>query len=649
MSFPIDLSQYKKIAIDPAAKSLTDDELAAVKHNVQLCRDALVFFTAIAAGKGLGGHTGGAFDIVPEVVIVDAMMRHESKPIVPIYFDEAGHRVAIQYLMSVLNGHMEAKELLHYREFDKHLPGHPELGHTPGIGFSSGRLGHMWPYANGVALAHPDQAVVVFGSDGSQMEGNDAEAARIAVSLGINIKILVDANDVTIAGKPSSYLPGFDIGQTLAGHGVPIDTGDPEDLEALHFRIHKCMQKDGPAALINVRRMAVGMGEELEGEPEAHDVISVKAAIAYLEKSGKYQDCIDYLNTVEKGDKQPKYLGSDDKSAKNRSLFGEIVVDILSKMSDEDRKSKVMVIDPDLEGSTGIAAIRKAYPEIYHKTGVMERGAFSAAAGFGMNHNGKQGIFATFSAFQEMILSELTMARLNKSNVLCHFSHSGVDDMADSTCHFGINNLFADNGLPETELDAEPAKHVTPDKTRLYFPGDGHQMKACLEKIFFDEGCRFVYSNRSALPYILTEDGRQFFDPEGGYEFEVGRDDVIREGSAGYVISYGSTLYRALGAVENLRADGLDVGLINKATLNVVDKSTLERVGKTGFCLVAEEWNVTTGLGSRFGTYLLKAGVHVKYNHIGTYREGPGGLWQQMGYQGLDPDGIAKKVKQLAG
>jgi transketolase C-terminal domain/subunit len=221
--------------------------------------------------------------------------------------------------------------------------------------------------------------------------------------------------------------------------------------------------------------------------------------------------------------------------------------------------------------------------------------------------------------------------------------------MADSTCHFGINNLFADNGLPETELDAEPAKHVTPDKTRLYFPGDGHQMKACLEKIFFDEGCRFVYSNRSALPYILTEDGRQFFDPEGGYEFEVGRDDVIREGSAGYVISYGSTLYRALGAVENLRADGLDVVLINKATLNVVDKSTLERVGKTGFCLVAEEWNVTTGLGSRFGTYLLKAGVHVKYNHIGTYREGPGGLWQQMGYQGLDPDGIAKKVKQLAG
>ncbi|MEM7807762.1 MAG: transketolase C-terminal domain-containing protein [Planctomycetota bacterium] len=644
MSFPIDLSSYKKIALDPAASSMTDEQHEAIKHNTQLCRDTLVFFTAIAAAKGLGGHTGGAFDIVPEVMIVDAMMRHDSKPIVPIYFDEAGHRVAIQYLMSVLNGHMEPERLFHYREYNQHLPGHPELGHTPGIGFSSGRLGHMWPYANGVALANPDQAVVVFGSDGSQMEGNDAEAARIAVSLGINIKILVDANDVTIAGKPSSYLQGFDIGQTLAGHGVPIDTGDPEDLEALHFRIHKAMQKDGPAALINVRRMAVGMGEELEGEPHAHDVIPVKHAVSYLEKRGGFEACIDYLNNVTKGDKQPSYPGSSDNQSKNRSLFGSIVVDILGKMSDEERRAKVMVIDPDLEGSTGIAAIRKAYPEIYHKTGVMERGAFSAAAGFGMNHNGKQGIFATFSAFQEMILSELTMARLNKSNVLCHFSHSGVDDMADSTCHFGINNLFADNGLPEAELDGD----VT-DKTRLYFPADGHQMRAMLEKIFFDEGCRFVYSNRSAVPNILGANGREFFDPAGGYTFEVGKDDVIREGTAGYVVSYGSTLYRALGAVEQLRKDGLDVGLINKCTLNVVDPATLDRIGKTGFCLVAEEWNVKTGLGSRFGTDLLRAGAHVKYNHIGTYREGPGGLWQQMGFQGLDPEGIAKKVKQLAG
>lgn len=60
----------------------------------------------------------------------------------------------------------------------------------------------------------------------------------------------------------------------------------------------------------------------------------------------------------------------------------------------------------------------------------MERGNFSAAAGFGFEHD-KFGVFSTFSAFLEMLVSEITMARLNHCNVLCHFSHSGVDEMVN--------------------------------------------------------------------------------------------------------------------------------------------------------------------------------------------------------------------------
>ena len=74
-----------------------------------------------------------------------------------------------------------------------------------------------------------------------------------------------------------------------------------------------------------------------------------------------------------------------------------------------------------------------------------------------------------------MILSELTMARLNYANVLTHFSHSGVDEMADNTwyvhtltkarrplirSHFGINQFFLDNGLDDAY------------ETKLYFPAD---------------------------------------------------------------------------------------------------------------------------------------------------------------------------------
>jgi len=175
-SFPIDLSQLKPLKLDPKRMTLTDEEQATLRHNIQLCRDAIVFFTALAGAKGLSGHTGGAYDTVPEVMIIRAFIAGGA-PIVPTFYDEAGHRVATQYLLSVLNGAMPAEKLLHYREYDQGLPGHPELGITPGVQFSSGRLGHMWAFCNGVAMANPGKSIVLLGSDGSQMEGDNAEAA----------------------------------------------------------------------------------------------------------------------------------------------------------------------------------------------------------------------------------------------------------------------------------------------------------------------------------------------------------------------------------------------------------------------------------------------------------------------------------------
>jgi transketolase N-terminal domain/subunit len=72
-------------------------------------------------------------------------------------------------------------------------------GLTPGVAFSSGRLGHMWPLVNGVALGEKGKVVICLASDGSQQEGDDAEAARLAVAQNLNVKRFVDNNDVTIA------------------------------------------------------------------------------------------------------------------------------------------------------------------------------------------------------------------------------------------------------------------------------------------------------------------------------------------------------------------------------------------------------------------------------------------------------------------
>ena len=208
--------------------------------------------------------------------------------------------------------------------------------------------------------------------------------------------------------------------------------------------------------------------------------------------------------------------------------------------------------------------------------------------------------------------------------------------MADNTCHFGLNNFFADNGLD----DEDPP-------TRLYFPADGGQMTACVKKIFHDPGLRFVFSTRSKVPTLLDESGAELHGE--GYVFEPGKDEVIRDASpdGGFVVSFGETLYRALDAVERLRAEGVDVGLINKSTLNVPDEAMLAKIGASRFVLMAESLNRRTGLGSRFGTWLLQRGFTPKYDHVGTHQEGCGGLWQHMGHQGIDSEQLQGKIRKM--
>ncbi len=631
MSFPIDTSKYKPVAIDPFVGAITPEQKQQLLTNIEVVRDTIIFFTAVAGIKGLGGHTGGAYSIVPEVLIADSFMKGNDK-IYPVYFDEGGHRVAIQYAMAAFNGDMPFEKLLQYRAAGEGLYGHPEVDPELGIKFASGRLGHMWPFVNGVAKANPDKIVFMFGSDGSQMEGNDAEAARLAVAQQLNVKLAIDDNDVTISGHPSDYLPGYDLAKTLEGHGLAVDVGEGEAFDSLFVRMVNAVQLDGPVALINKRPMAPKV-PGVEGTHAGHDVIKKDAAVAYLTERGQ-TDAVAYLDTVEKVGGGAQYRGCTPETASNRVEFGNIVNGILDTMSEEERVARVLVVDSDLEGSTGLKGIRQAHPEVCINGGVQERGNFSAAAGFGFE-KGKQGIFSTFAAFLEMIVSEATMARLNEANAICHFSHAGIDDMADNTCHYGINIFLADSGLPEG------------DKTRLYFAADALQLKQIVETVWNDEGIRYIFTLRSKLPFVCKEDGTKLFD--GDYKFVPGKDEIVREGSAGYVVAYGDMLCRALDAVDRAREAGIDVGLINKPTLNAVDEDMMARLGKAPFVLVAETQNTKTGLGSRFGGWLLERGYAPKYAALGVSKPGAGGLSEHIPFQGLDPDSILAKIKTLAG
>ena len=85
-----------------------------------------------------------------------------------------------------------------------------------------------------MAEANPGKTLFMFGSDGSQQEGDDAEAARYAVARGLNVKLLLDDNNVTIAGHPTEYMAGYDLARTLEGHGLNVLSCDGENLRELY-------------------------------------------------------------------------------------------------------------------------------------------------------------------------------------------------------------------------------------------------------------------------------------------------------------------------------------------------------------------------------------------------------------------------------
>ncbi|KAI9601228.1 hypothetical protein H4Q26_001037 [Puccinia striiformis f. sp. tritici PST-130] len=508
-------------------------------------RDAIVFFTATGAARGVSGHTGGPFDTVPEVCLLLALFASDpdGKKYDHTFWDEAGHRVATQYLVAALEGHLPAEQLMMYREAQSKLPGHPELGLTPGVKFSSGRLGHMWPLVNGVAMANRGKTVFCLGSDGSQQEGNDAEAARLAVAQNLNVKLLIDDNDVTIAGHPSDYMKGYTVSKTLEGHGLKVFHAEGEDIDSLWER-----------ALPG-----------LEGSNHGHDVIPVAKAISYLKDKPYGEAAAKILNSLTPSASPYLYIGSTKEKDACRVQFGKAVNMVLDKLSKEEAKEKVMVIDSDLEGSPDSKPSVKRIPK--------------------------------FSYPLESWNVVISPPQLGSDSRRESGNLHGVDEMCDNTCHFGLNTFFADNGLE----DGYP--------TRLYFPADDYDL----------------FSRRDPRYQNILKEGSQDHYFGGDYEFIPGKDEFIRRGKLGTVICFGEIVHRALDAVDRLREEGFDVGLVNKSTLNVIDEEAIAEYGKQKFVLVVESLNQKTGLGSKMGTWLLERGLTPRYGYLGTNKEGCGG------------------------
>jgi hypothetical protein len=119
--------------------------------------------------------------------------------------------------------------------------------------------------------------------------------------------------------------------------------------------------------VVSKRKMAPGV-PDIEGTAKGHDVIPVKGALSYF-RNRQYPEAtykaIENIYSSMKPTSNPYiHIGSTKEVEANRVVFGDAVNLVLDGLSKEAAAKKVMVIDSDLEGSTGLKVIHQKHPEV---------------------------------------------------------------------------------------------------------------------------------------------------------------------------------------------------------------------------------------------------------------------------------------------
>ena len=117
---------------------------------------------------------------------------------------------------------------------------------------------------------------------------------------------------------------------------------------------------------------------------------------------------------------------------------------------------------------------------------------------------------------------------------------------------------------------------------------DYNQTKAATIAIADHIGPVYLRFGRPKVP--------NFTDPDK--KFEIGKADVILEGSDVTIIATGHLVWKAVEAEAILAEKGISAEVINMHTIKPLDKQAiLDSVNKTGCIVTAEEHQVNGGLG----------------------------------------------------
>ncbi len=259
-----------------------------------------------------------------------------------------------------------------------------------------------------------------------------------------------------------------------------------------------------------------------------------------------------------------------------RDAYGKALVALGAENLD------IVVLDADLSKSTKTADFAKHYPERFFNMGIAEQNLMGTAAGLAtagkIPFASTFAIFATGRAF-EQIRNSIAYPKLN---VKIAATHAGITVGEDGGSHQAIEDIAIMRSVPNMTV---------------LVPADGEETRQVIKAAAQYKGPVYIRMGRLDVPLLFGED----------YQFEIGKANVLRDGSDVAIMANGIMVALAMEAAEELSLAGISVSVVNVASVKPLDVSTLVQVAqKTKAVVSAEEHNIIGGLGSAIAEVLAE-------------------------------------------
>ena len=261
----------------------------------------------------------------------------------------------------------------------------------------------------------------------------------------------------------------------------------------------------------------------------------------------------------------------------------------------------LVVLDADLAGATKTGTFQKAFPERHFDFGIAEANMICAAAG--MSTTGLVPLASSFAMFAagrafEQVRNSIGYPHLN---VKIGATHGGISVGEDGASHQCCEDFALMRSIPGMTVIC---------------PADDVEAKAAVRAAYEMEGPVYLRFGRLAVPVFHSED----------YQFQIGKGEVLKDGSDVAIIANGLLVYEAIQAAEALEAEGIHAMVINMATIKPLDNDlVLEAAKKCGRVITCEEHSVIGGLGEavcsllseKHPTPVKRIGVNDEFGHSG--------------------------------